>query len=269
MPAFDTAGVNLTPLHFAKFTFSEMLPTALYYTTPGQLSRGFFRRQPGTGRQRQQPHPPPAPGRVRTSEGTGQAGPNSSGSGNSPRHWGGLTTARRCATIQEHRRWGRASGHFKRGPARKGWPSFFVAWQREVAGVPPAAQWQPPAPRGPTGLPFPPCAAGRRACSAPCGRFASVARGSARCAALFPDRRHGGGWARASRSAHHPPAQGRSRLRRCPCGAALRRLLAARSVAASVLLGPRPPYGGGPGAFVGLRFTPAPARCAGAGAPLA
>lgn len=25
MPAFDTAGVNLTPLYFAKFTFSEML----------------------------------------------------------------------------------------------------------------------------------------------------------------------------------------------------------------------------------------------------
>ena len=41
----------------------------------------------------------------------------------------------------------------------------------------------------PAGLPLPTRAAGRRACSARCARCASVARGSAPSAALFPDRR--------------------------------------------------------------------------------
>lgn len=36
MPAFDTAGVNLTPLYFAKFTFSEML--SIGQTTPLPLT---------------------------------------------------------------------------------------------------------------------------------------------------------------------------------------------------------------------------------------
>lgn len=119
---------------------------------------------------------------------------------------------------------------------------------------------------GPT--PPHPGAAGRRACSARCARYASVPRGSAQAPPSYPDRRHGGGWARGSRSAHQAPAQGRSRLRRCPCGAALPRCLAARSVAPSVLLGPRPLYDSGPGAIVGLRSAP-PGTLRRAGASLA
>ena len=63
------------PLYFAKFTFSEMLPTALPYHTPAKLSRAFFRSAAHNraATARQQPHPPPAPGRERTSEGSSKA----------------------------------------------------------------------------------------------------------------------------------------------------------------------------------------------------
>lgn len=49
------------PLYFAKFTFSEMLPTALPYHTPAKLSRAFFVRRHTTGQQRQGSSPTPRP----------------------------------------------------------------------------------------------------------------------------------------------------------------------------------------------------------------
>lgn len=53
---------QVTPsLYFAKFTFSEMLPTALPYHTPAKLSRAFFVRRHTTGQQRQGSSPTPRP----------------------------------------------------------------------------------------------------------------------------------------------------------------------------------------------------------------
>src|SRR5699024_6067282 len=49
------------PLYFAKFTFSEMLPTALPYHTPAKLSRAFFVRRHTAGRQQQGSNPTPRP----------------------------------------------------------------------------------------------------------------------------------------------------------------------------------------------------------------
>lgn len=45
----------------------------------------------------------------------------------------GLTMAQNCDTMTTHRRRGRESDHFKRGPARKGWPSFFFTQPHQRA----------------------------------------------------------------------------------------------------------------------------------------
>ena len=49
-----------TPLYFAKFTFSEMLPTTQSYTTPGTLSRAFFGSDPASRSNGTVAAPPPA-----------------------------------------------------------------------------------------------------------------------------------------------------------------------------------------------------------------
>ena len=127
---------------------------------------------------------------------------------------------------------------------------------------------QQPAPHGLRAYPFPPARLGAAPASR-CGpkRPLLAGLGGARVGTKVPPSfqtaAFGGGWARASRSTHQAPPPGRSRLLRCPCGAAWPRGLAARSVAASVLGCKRPPYEGGPFAALGpLRQSPA--RCAGA-----
>ena len=178
-----------------------MLPTALYYTTPGQLSRGFFRRRPGTGQQRQQPHPPPAPGRERTSEGGSKAARQFIGIQKTAPQ--ALTTTVGCDTVRVHRRGRHArASALQRGPTRKGWPSFFSPRQGArcsartgLAGLSRQKGWGAPCcqaaartPR-PAGLPLPARAAGRRAGSVRFAHSTKVARGSAPGAALYPDRR--------------------------------------------------------------------------------
>lgn len=128
-------------------------------------------------------------------------------------------------------------------------------WQ----GCPLLAYASSPHPAALAGLPFPPGAAGRRACpplraDGPCLR-ASVARGSARCAALFPDRR--------TAAAGRAPAVARTVTRRKAAAAyggalraALPRASAARSAASSVLVVRAPPYDGGRAHFLGLRPRP-------------
>lgn len=127
---------------------------------------------------------------------------------------------------------------------------------------------QQPAPHGLRAYPFPPARLGAAPASR-CGpkRPLLAGLGGARVGAKAPPSFQtaalGGGWACASRSTHQAPPPGRSRLRRCPCGAAWPRGLAACSIAASVLGCNRPPYEGGPFAALGpLRQSPA--RCAGA-----
>ncbi len=147
----------------------------------------------------------------------------------------------------------------QRGSARKGWPSFFSPRQGArccartgLTGRPPAKGWGAPCcmrssphptacgptPSHPRGwAPRLPAAAGLKG---PC-LLASVARGSAQAPPSFQTAAFGGGWARASRSTHQAPPPGRSRLRRCPCGAAWPRGLAARRSPrrCSVATGPR------------------------------
>ncbi|HIZ61528.1 MAG TPA: hypothetical protein H9724_02010, partial [Candidatus Gemmiger avistercoris] len=50
------------PLYFAKFAFSEMLPTTQSYTTPGTLSRAFFGSDPAQGNNGSNPTPRPPQG---------------------------------------------------------------------------------------------------------------------------------------------------------------------------------------------------------------
>lgn len=222
-----------------------MLPTALPYHTPAKLSRAFFVRRHTTGQQRQGSSPTPRP----PQGGSATSGVWRQGKPAVYRHPKNCTAA-----LDNNKRlwysigatdgvWRESVRTSKRANPR-GLALFLFAPAGRPMQRPHGACWAVTAkgmgcPLLPSSSPHP------TACgptpSHPRGwaprRFRSLRslhKGAARggtSAALHPDRRHSGGWARGSRSTHQAPPPGRSRLRRCPCRAAWPRCPAARSVA--------------------------------------
>lgn len=162
-------------LYFAKFAFSEMLPTALPYHTPAQLSRAFFVRRHRTGRQRQNGNPTPRPpqGGSATSEGSSKAARQFVGSQKTAQQ--GLTTTQGCGIMWVlPRRAARESDRTSKRVSPQGLALFLfrpgrapdaaparglLGYHGKRDGVPPAAKQQP-APHGLRAYPFPPGAAG-------------------------------------------------------------------------------------------------------------
>lgn len=211
------------PLYFAKFTFSEMLPTALPYHTPAKLSRAFFVRRHTAGRQQQDSSPTPRPpqGGRRTSEGGTRERP-----------------------------------HFKEGqPARAGPLSFRpgrapdTAPARGLLGCHGKNGWGAPCcqaaartPR-PVGLPLPTRAAGRRAGSVRFAHSTKVPRGAARAppfiqTAAIAAAGRAAAVARAACLRQANPLRGRASPGLDPAAGRV-------PVRALVLVAPAPPYEGG------------------------